>query len=136
MAEVSLYERLGGIYPIAAVVDRFSNQLLKNPKIVNSSPQLKEWHTEKFKTRLAGLKFMRTLWMASISGGHFQYTGKSLHDAHFDLRVPPEVFDEVSKELGLALDYFQVPEKEKTEVLTAFNAQKPEVTAGARTPQE
>jgi len=132
MGERSLYERLGGIYAIAAVVDRFSDQLLKNPKIVNANPQLKEWHTEKYKTRLPGLKFGRTLWVASVAGGPYQYTGKPLSDAHFDLRIPPEVFDEVSAELGRTLDYFKVPRREKEEALAAFNAQKPDVTAGAR----
>ncbi|MDD2823084.1 MAG: group 1 truncated hemoglobin [Candidatus Daviesbacteria bacterium] len=132
MEDQSLYERLGGIYAIAGVVSHFSDALLQNPKIVNSSPELKEWHTEKYKQRLDGLKFMRTLWVADVTGGPFKYTGKSLHDAHFDLHVPPEVFDEVSMELGKALDYFNVPQKEKDEVLAAFNAQKPDVTAGAR----
>ena len=74
MGERSLYERLGGIYAIAAVVDRFSDQLLKNPKIVNANPQLKEWHTQKYKTRLPGLKFGRTLWVASVAGGPYHLT--------------------------------------------------------------
>ena len=133
MAEQSLYERLGGVYAIAAVVDHFSDQLLKNPKIVNSNPELKEWHTEKFKTRLPGLKFNRTLWVCAVSGGPYEYTAKSLHDAHFDLHIPPEVFDEVSAELGRALDHFKVPEREKQEALAAFNAQKPDVVAGSLT---
>ena len=128
MAEQSLYERLGGVYAIAAVVDRFSDRLLKNPKIVNANPQLKEWHTEKYKTRLPGLKFNRTLWVCAVSGGPYQYTAKSLHDAHVDLHITAEVFDEVAAELGHTLDYFQVPEREKEEVLAAFNAQKPDVT--------
>ena len=131
MGEPSLYERLGGVFAIAAVVDRFSDQLLKNPKIVNSNPQLKEWHTEEYKTRMPGLKFGRTLWVCSVAGGPYQYTGKPLKDAHFDFHIPPEVFDEVSKELGLALDYFKVPKREKEEALAAFNAQKPDVTAGS-----
>ena len=132
MTEKSLYERLGGDFAIAAVVDRFSDQLLKNPKIVNANPQLKEWHTEKYKARLPGLKFLRTLWVCAVAGGPFQYTGKSLKDAHFDLHIPPEVFDEVAAELGSALDYFKVPKREKEEALAAFNAQKPDVTAGSR----
>src|SRR5436309_9025874 len=132
MGERSLYERLGGIYAIAAVVDRFSDQLLKNPKIVNANPQLKEWQTEKYKTRLPGLKLGQTLWVASVAGGPYQYTGKPLSDAHFDLRIPPVAFDEVSAELGRTLDYFRVPRREKEEALAAFNAQKPDVTAGAR----
>jgi hemoglobin len=133
MAEQSLYERLGGVYAIAAVVDRFSDQLLTNPKIVNANPQLKEWHTEKYKVRLPGLKFNRTLWLCAASGGPYQYTAKNLRDAHFDLHIPPEVFDEVSAELGRALDYFRVPKREREEALAAFNAQKADVTAGSVT---
>jgi hemoglobin len=128
--EKSLYERLGGIYAIAAVVDRFSDQLLKNPKIVNANPQLKEWHTEKYKTRLPGLKFNRTLWVAAITGGPYIYTA-DLQDAHFELHITPEVFDAVAAELAGALDYFAVPQQERQEVLDAFSAQKPDVTTGS-----
>jgi hemoglobin len=131
--EQSLYERLGGDFAIAAVVDHFSDQLLKNPKIVNANPQLKEWHTEEYKTRLPGLKYLRTLWVCAVAGGPFQYTGKPLGDAHFHLHIPSEVFDEVAAELGLALDHFKVPGREKQEVLAAFNAQKPDVIAGSMT---
>ena len=131
MQDKSLYERLGGDFAIAAVVDHFSDQLLKNPKIVNANPELNEWHTEEFKQRLPGLKFLRTLWVCAVAGGPFQYTGEPLRDAHFHLHIPPEVFDEVAAELGLALDHFKVPEREKQEVLAAFAAQKPDVVAGS-----
>lgn len=129
--EQSLYERLGGVYAIAAVVDRFSDQILKNPRIVNANPQLKEWHTEKYRERMPGLKFNRTLWVCAVSGGPYEYTAKSLDDAHSDLHISSEVFDEVSAELANALDHFNVPAREKEEVLAAFNAQKPDVTAGS-----
>jgi len=131
MADQSLYDRLGGVYAIAAVVDRFSDQLLNNPKIVNANPQLKEWHTEEYKVRLPGLKFNRTLWVCAVSGGPYQYTAKNLHAAHLDLHISPAVFDEVTAELGRTLDYFKVPGREKEEVLAAFNAQKHDVTAGS-----
>lgn len=130
MTEQSLYERLGGVYAIAAVVDRFSDQILENPMIVNSNPELKQWHTEDYKTRLPGLKFNRTLWVCAVSGGPYQYTAKDLDEAHRRLHISPEVFDEVSAELSRALDFFKVPEREKQEALTAFNAQKADVTAG------
>jgi len=130
--EKSLYERLGGIFAIAAVVDHFSDALLKNPKIVNANPELKKWHTETYRTRLPGLKFLRTLWAASVAGGPFQYTGEPLRDAHSDLHITPEVFDEViNVELARTLDHFKVPAREKGEVLAAFNAQKKDVTAGS-----
>jgi len=132
MAEQSLYERLGGVYAISAVVDHFSDQLLKNPKIVNANPELKEWHTVKYRERLAGLKFLRTLWMCAVAGGPFEYTGQPLHDAHFKLHIPPNVFDEVSAELGRTLDHFKVPAREKTEALAAFNGQKGDVSAGSK----
>lgn len=130
MTEQTLYERLGGVYAIAAVIDRFSDQLLRNPKIVNANPQLKEWHTEEYKTRMPGLKFNRTLWVCAIAGGPFEYTAKKLDDAHFNLHISPEVFDEVAAELADTLDYFKVPDGAKQEVLDAFSAHKPQVTAG------
>ena len=131
MAEPTLYERLGGIFAIAAVVDNFSDRLLKNPKIVEANPELHEWHTVSYQGRLPGLKWLRTLWLAALAGGPFQYTGRELRDAHFDLRISPAVFDEVAAELSNTLDHFQVPEPEKGEVLGAFAGWRGEVTAGA-----
>ena len=37
-ATQSLYERLGGIFAISAVVDRFSDAIIKNPKLNQKSP--------------------------------------------------------------------------------------------------
>src|SRR6266487_4568942 len=69
MTEPTLYERLGGIFAIAAVVDNFSDRLLKNPKIIEANPELHEWHTVTYPGRLPGLKWLRTLWLASLAGG-------------------------------------------------------------------
>jgi hemoglobin len=54
MAEPSLYERLGGIFAIAAGIDSFSDRLLKNPKIVDANPELHECHTVTYRTRMPG----------------------------------------------------------------------------------
>ena len=132
MGEPTLYERLGGIFNIAAVVDDFSDRLLTNPKIVEANPELHEWHTVTYHTRMPGLKWGRTWWLAMKAGGPFLYTGKEMRDAHFDLKISPEVFDEVAAELANALDAFKVPEREKGEVLAAFAAEKGEVTAGSQ----
>ena len=132
MAEPALYERLGGIFAIAAVIDNFSDRLVKNPKIVNANPELREWHTVTYHTRMPGLKWGRTLWVAMKAGGPFQYTGLEMRDAHFGLKISPEVFDEVTQELINAMDDFKVPEREKAEVLAAFGAEKGEVTAGSQ----
>ena len=54
--EGSLYDRLGGFFPIAAVVDRFSDAVIVNPKL-NQNPALKAWNETQAQTRLPGLKF-------------------------------------------------------------------------------
>jgi hemoglobin len=138
MPEKNLYERLGGVFAIAAVVDHFSDAVVKNPIVGQKSknPQLREWHTKNL-GRLPGLKFMRTLWVCNISGGPFQYTATrpgttplGLEEAHRNLRISPAEFDEVAAELGRTLDFAKVPKPEKAEVLAAFAAHKDEVTAG------
>jgi hemoglobin len=138
MPEKSLYERLGGVFAIAAVVDHFSDAVVKNPIVGQKSknPQLREWHTKNLK-RLPGLKFMRTLWVCNASGGPFEFkatkpgkTPLGLEEAHRDLKISPAEFDEVAKELGRTLDFVKVPKREKDEVLAAFAAHKDEVTAG------
>mgnify|MGYP006193207561 CR=1 FL=1 len=104
--EKSLYERLGGVFAIAAVVDHFSDAVVKNPIVGQESknPQLREWHTNNL-GRLPGLKFMRTLWVCNVSGGPFHFTatkpGKTplgLEEAHRNLRISPAEFDEVAAE--------------------------------------
>jgi len=135
----SLYERLGGAFAIAAVVDRFSDALIKNPIVGQQSvnPQLREWHTKSL-DRLPGLKFMRTLWVCTVAGGPFKFTATrpgatplGLEEAHRNLRITGPEFDEVAAELARTLDAFKVPKREKDEVLAAFAAHKGEVIAGS-----
>ena len=134
----SLYDRLGGVFAIAAVIDHFSDAIVKNPVVGKTSknPALREWHTKNL-GRLPGLKFERTLWVCNVAGGPFKFTatkpGKtdlSLEEAHRNLKISPAEFDEVAAELGRSLAHFKVPAREKGEVLAAFAAHKDEVTAG------
>jgi len=138
MTEASLYERLGGAFAIAAVVDHFSDAVVQNPIVGQKSenPALREWHTNNL-GRLPGLKFMRTLWVCNVAGGPQQYaatkpgsTALGLEEAHRELKISPAEFDEVAAELGRTLDFFKVPEREKEEVLAAFAAHKGDVTEG------
>jgi hemoglobin len=138
MTESSLYERLGGAFAIAAVVDHFSEAIIRNPIVGQTSenPALREWHTNNL-ARLPGLKFMRTLWVCDVAGGPQGYaatragrTDLGLEEAHRDLKISPAEFDEVAAELARTLDHFEVPDQEKEEVLGAFAAHKAEVTEG------
>jgi hemoglobin len=138
MTDSSLYERLGGAFAIAAVVDHFSDAIIRNPIVGQSSenPALRDWHTNNL-ARLPGLKFMRTLWVCDVAGGPQSYaatkpgrTVLGLEEAHRDLKISPTEFDEVAAELARTLDHFEVPDQEKEEVLGAFAAHKDEVTEG------
>jgi hemoglobin len=138
MTEPSLYDRLGGAFAIAAVVDHFSDAVVQNPIVGQKSenPQLREWHTNNL-GRLPGLKFMRTMWVCNVAGGPQHYaatkegsTPLGLEEAHRELKISPAEFDEVAAELGRTLDFFKVPEQETEEVLSAFAAHKDEVTEG------
>ena len=139
-SEKSLYERLGGVFAIAAVVDHFSDNILKNPMAGKDSPnpELRDWSNNQL-GRLPGLKFMRTLWVCAAAGGPQQYvatkpgeTLMGLENAHRALRISPEEFDAVAGELEKSLNHFGVPEQEKAEVLGAFAVHKDEVTAGSK----
>lgn len=139
MSEKSLYERLGGVFAIAAVVEHFSDAVVRNPIVGQGSKNaaLNEWSTKDL-DRLAGLKFMRTLWLCEAAGGPFTFaptkpgrTHMGLEEVHRELRIGPAEFDEVAAELRRSMDSFKVPQREQEEVLGAFSAHKGEVTEGS-----
>ena len=139
MTDQSLYERLGGVFAIAAVIDHFSEAVVRNrvAGAGSDNPALREWHTQQL-GRLPGLKFERTLWVCEVSGGPFTYVGTrpghdslALEEAHRALGIEPDEFDAVAGELAASLDHFKVPAAEKAEVLAAFAAHKGEVTEGS-----
>lgn len=134
----NLYERLGGAFAVAAVVNHFSDALVHNPIVGQQSENLalRDWHTNNL-GRFPGLKFMRTLWVCNVAGGPFQYaatkpgsTPVGLEVAHRNLKISPAQFDEVAAELARTLAVFKVPTPETEEVLAAFAAHKGEVTEG------
>jgi hemoglobin len=138
----SLYDRLGGAFAIAAVIDMFNDALIENPIVGQRSknPALADWHRRQL-DRLPGLKVMRTLWVCEVAGGPFKFmatrpgsTSLGLEEAHRELQISPEEFDEVAAELGRTLDAAMVPAREKDEVLAAFAAHRGEVTEGSRSP--
>lgn len=139
MADETLYERLGGVFAIAGVVDAFSDALIDDPIVGRDSPnpELRDWHLRQL-DRLPGLKFMRTLWVCNAAGGPLVYVGTrqgatpmGLEEAHRTLRITPEEFDEVAAVLARTLDSAAVPRGERDEVLAAFAAHKSEVTEGS-----
>lgn len=144
MPEQTLYDRLGGVFAVAAVVDHFSDAVVQNPIVGKTSknPALREWHTNNL-GRLPGLKFMRTLWVCSVAGGPLQYTatkpGKTtvgLEEAHRELRISPAEFDEVAAELVERSISSKSPRARRMRSWPPSRRTKDEVTAGTGQPRK
>lgn len=139
MTEKSLYERLGGIYSIAAVVEHFAKELAKDPIAGEQSENafIKDWY-ENRRWREPGFIVLTTLWVSEKAGGPYQYiVSKAPYDqtldlepTHYDMKLTAEEFDAAGQVLAGTLDHFEVPEREKKEVLDAFIAHKPQVISG------
>lgn len=136
----TLYERLGGIFAIAAIVDHFSDALINNPIVGkhSSNKALADWHNNSL-ANLPGLKWMRTLWVANITGGPYNYVGTKpdasplgLQNAHARFKITSEEFDAVAEELLKTLKIGKVGSTEIQEVMAAFAAHKNEVIAGSK----
>ncbi len=124
--KLSLYDRLGGYFGIALVVNRFSDEILRNP-VLNKNPALRAWNETEAEARLPGLKFGRTLWIAAAAGGPFDYTGLPLSEAHAEFNLTAEQFAEVGAEIVRALDFYEVPEREQQELVAAYGASMSDV---------
>jgi hemoglobin len=136
MPEASLYERLGGVFAIAAVIDHFSDAVVQNPIVGQRSenPALREWHTNDLgrlpEVHAHALGLQRCRWTLRVPRYAARATALGLEEAHRQLKISPAEFDEVAAELGRTLDFVKVPQQEKEEVLAAFAAHKDEVTEG------
>src|SRR5829696_3102638 len=103
MGEPSLYERLGRVYAISAVVDYFSDQLVERRTIADENPDIKAWNENEAGARLPGLKFLPTSWACAIAGGPFEYTGLPLDAAHFFFHTATSEFYALSLHLALPI---------------------------------
>jgi hemoglobin len=110
----SLYERLGGVYGIATVVDDFIERLLVNP-ILNANPAIKE---ARERVPKAGLKFHVTALVCEVSGGPCKYTGRTMKQSHERLHISPQEWDAMVVEFKATLDKFKVPQPEQQELIT------------------
>lgn len=113
----SLYERLGGTYAIAAVIDDFVNAL-PGDKVIMSNPQTKA-AVEKAAASagLPGLKYQITAFVIEATGGPYKYNGKTMKAAHEALKITQAEWDEGVVALKATLDKFKVPAKEQDELI-------------------
>src|ERR1700751_1099117 len=83
-AKPALYDRLGGVYSIAAVVDDFIDRVMHNP-ILNPTPAVDEAH---HRVSAAGFKYYVTEMVCWATGGPQKYTGRSIATLTSTLRSP------------------------------------------------
>jgi hemoglobin len=121
----SLYERLGGVVGIAAVVDDFVNNLLKN-KVVTANAKVVESLGPKM-IRVPALKFHATAQVCAAAGGPEKYTGRSMLEAHKGMNITEKEWQATVEELIKSLNRFKVPEKEQHELIAAIAPSKPDI---------
>ena len=110
MAKKSLYDRLGGLEAIKAVVGDFAGRVAADTRI-----------NKKFaKTNIERLGFHLVQQICAATGGPCKYEGLSMKRSHTNMKVTDGEFKALVEDLVASLDKFNVPEAEKSELLSAL----------------
>ena len=121
--EKSLYERLGGAYPIASVVNDFIDTLYIND-VLNANPAIKE---ARERVPLPGLKYHVTAMVCEATGGPCNYTGRSMKDAHEHLNITEQEWQAMLTDFRRVLNSYQVPEHEQEELVVIVESTKKDI---------
>jgi len=108
----SLYDRLGGLYNIATVVDDLIDRVMADPRL-NANPRVDEAH---HRVSPAGFKYYVTELVCQTSGGPQQYSGRSMGDSHRHLMITDQEWDAFMDDLQRTFDKFEVPGREQGEL--------------------
>jgi hemoglobin len=120
---MTLYERLGGVYAIAAVVDDFIDRVMDDPRL-NANPAVNEAH---HKVSRAGFKYLVTEQVCQATGGPQRYTGRSMYDSHVHLKITEGEWQAFLDDLGQTLDKFRVPPAERAEIVAIVLSTKSDI---------
>ena len=110
--QASLYDRLGGVYSIATVVDDLIDRVMADPRL-NANPAVDEAH---HKVPPAGFKYLATEMVCWASGGPQKYTGRSMADSHRHLNITSQEWNAFMDDFQQTLDKFKVPASEQAEL--------------------
>jgi hemoglobin len=108
----SLYERLGGVYSIATVMDDLVDRIMIDPRL-NANPRVDEAH---HRVPPAGFKDLLPEMVCWATGGPQKYTGRSMKDSHQDLMITAAEWEAFLNDLQQTLDKFAVPQTEQAEI--------------------
>lgn len=110
--KLSLYDRLGGVYSIATVVDDFIDRIMVDPRL-NANPRVDEAH---HRVTPPGFKYLVTEMLCWAAGGPQSYSGRAMDESHRHLVITPGEWQAFMDDLQQTLDKFAVPEAEQAEV--------------------
>jgi len=123
----SLYDRLGGVYSIATVVDDFINRIMIDPRL-NSNPLVNEAH---HRVPPAGFKYLVTEMGCWATGGPQKYTGKSMAESHKDLKITSKEWEAFLDDFQKTLDKFKVPAAEQAELKAIIDTTRADIVTDA-----
>jgi hemoglobin len=119
----ALYDRLGGIYNIATVVDDFIDRIMVDPRL-NANPRVNEAH---HRVPPAGFKYLVSEMVGWASGGQQHYSGRSMLDTHRDLMITSEEWQAFMDDLQQTLDKFNVPQAEQAELVAIVESTREDI---------
>jgi hemoglobin len=122
----TLYERLGGVYSIAAVVDDFIDRLMDDVRL-NANPRVDEAH---HRVSRSGFKYLVTEQVCWAAGGPQKYSGRSMRDSHEHLAITSGEWEAFLDDLRQTLDKFGVPERERQELFRIVESTRGDIVTG------
>ena len=116
----TLYDRLGGVYNIATVVDDLIDRVMVDSRL-NANPRVDEAH---HRVSPAGFKYFVTEMVCWAAGGPQQYSGRSMGDSHRHLMITEGEWQAFMDDFQQTLDKFQVPQPEQEELKAIVESTK------------
>jgi hemoglobin len=123
----SLYERLGGAYSVAVVVDDFIDRIMVDPRL-NANPRVDEAH---HRVSPQGFKYYVTEMVCWAAGGPQTYSGRTMLDSHRELSISAEEWDAFMDDFHQTLAKFGVPERECGELDAIIESTKDDIVVPA-----
>jgi hemoglobin len=120
---LSLYERLGGVYSIATVVDDFIDRIMTDPRL-NANPRVDEAH---HRVSPAGFKYLVTEMVCGATGGPQRYTGRTMKDSHEALMITAEEWQAFLDDFQQTMDKFGVPQTEQEELKAIVDSTRADI---------
>jgi len=115
--EKTLFERLGGLDAITAVVEDFRDRVAQDDRI----------NLKFARTDLGRLRKMLIDQVCEATGGPCQYNGRSMKHAHGGMKVTTGEFNALVEDLVATLKQFKVPSREQDELLAILGPLKSDI---------